>query len=244
MIDIHNHIIPGIDDGATNLDMSLRLLEQAIEQGITHIVCTPHMHPGRFDNDRQSIEPAFMDLKSEVAKRALPVKLAMAAEVRISDELMVQLKMKQVPFLGQWQGRPAVLLEMPHGQVPFGVENLLSWLLRQDIQPIIAHPERNKEIMRSPDRAQELSDRGALFQLTAGSVTGDFGEPARQTSSWLLDSKLVSFVASDAHHPERRAPAMAAAREVLLQSFGEPLTLSLTETNPMSLTRALFGDAL
>ncbi|OED44503.1 hypothetical protein ACH42_07310 [Endozoicomonas sp. (ex Bugula neritina AB1)] len=241
MIDIHNHILPGIDDGATDIEDSLNLLRLAIDDGITKLVCTPHMHAGRFDNDANSIQPVFERLTDAVAKADLPIKLAMAAEVRISDEFMIQLKRQQVPFIGQWQGRQAVLLEMPHQNIPMGLDNLLNWLDRQEVQVIIAHPERNKEIMRYPERALKIAEKGVLFQVTAGSVAGRFGENAQTTARWLLDRECVDFMASDAHHVVRRPPAMKAASKVLDEWFGVPLRERLTLTSPDILTGTLFN---
>ena len=244
MIDIHNHIIPGIDDGALDMSMALKMLEMAQQQGITHIVCTPHIHPGRFDNDAETIKDAFTQLCHAVGQTPLTIKLGMAAEVRISDECMMQLMQDKVPFIGKWEGRSAVLLEMPHAYIPTGIEKLIDWLLQQNIQPVIAHPERNKEIIKSPQRAASLTERGALLQLTAGSVCGQFGDPVHSTSHWLLDQKLVHFMASDAHRLERRAPAMMAAYEVAAAQYGEMLAKEIAVNNPAELTATLFkaGD--
>ena len=244
MIDIHNHIIPGIDDGAATLVDALDLLKLAIDDGIERLVCTPHMHAGRFDNDIATIKPAFDRLVEGKVQESLSIELAMAAEVRISDEFMIQLKHQKVPFIGQWQGRDCVLLEMPHQQIPMGIENLLNWLSRQGVQAIIAHPERNKEIMRFPERAQKLVDRGVLFQVTAASVAGGFGESAQTTARWLLEKEVVQFIASDAHSSDRRPPAMSAASRVLDIWFGESVRTLLMQTNPGDLTDCLFGESL
>ncbi|WP_461536549.1 tyrosine-protein phosphatase [Spongorhabdus nitratireducens] len=245
MIDIHNHIIHGIDDGAQTLDDALELLQLATENGISHLICTPHMHPGRFDNNRDTIAPPFAELDAAVKERNMPIKIAMSAEVRISDEFMIMLRRGKVPFIGQWEGMDCVLLEMPHSNVPVGIENLLSWLKKQNIRPIIAHPERNKEIMRHPERSLKLAERGALFQLTAGSVAGHFGSQAQEISQWMLsqEKELIQFVASDAHNVNRRPPAMREAAVVLDQWVGEAQRVMLTETNPHQLTASLFGEA-
>ncbi len=240
MIDIHNHIIPGIDDGAQTLEDSIELLKLAVDNGIQKLVCTPHMHAGRFDNDVDTILPHFIKLLSKKNKLKLPIEIAMAAEVRISDEFMMQLKKGRVPMLGQWEGADCVLLEMPHAQIPMGIDNLINWLKRQNIRPVIAHPERNKEIMRYPERAQALADKGVLFQLTAASVSGQFGSQAEEISQWLLDKKLVQFVASDAHNTTRRPPAMKAAAGVLDTWVGEEERIKLTHTNPDVLTQSIF----
>ncbi len=237
MIDIHNHIIPGIDDGAQSIQDSLNLLELAIADGITHLVCTPHMHPGRFENSVDTIAPAFKELLQAAQDKGLPIQLAMAAEVRISDEFMIQLKRNKVPFIGRWNDKDVVLLEMPHDRVPMGIENLLIWLEQQNIQAIIAHPERNKEMMRKPELAQGLAKRGALFQLTAASVAGRFGDKALHTANWLLENELVFCVASDAHNVANRPPAMKVAWEAL---GGGDLAEALCVSNPLGLTSSLF----
>ncbi|GAA4652327.1 tyrosine-protein phosphatase [Kistimonas scapharcae] len=242
MIDIHNHIIPGIDDGAAVMADALALLNLAVDDGITHVVCTPHMHAGRYDNDIDTIRPAFDALQQAAVEASLPVSLAMAAEVRISDEFMVQLRRGKVPMLGQWEGSDCVLLEMPHQNLPMGMDNLLAWLQRQNVRAVIAHPERNKELMRHPERSLKLVERGVLFQVTAGSVAGHFGRQAQETARWLLDRELVQFVASDAHHAVRRPPAMGAAATVLDDWYGVETRQLLTEHLPRQLTATLFGE--
>ncbi len=241
MIDIHNHIIPGIDDGASTLEDSIALLRLAVSDGIQRLVCTPHMHPGRYNNDTDTIRPAFDRLVKHINNIDLPIELAMAAEVRISDEFMFQLKKNKVPRLGQWEGSDVVLLEMPHQQIPVGIENLLGWLEKQNVRAVIAHPERNKEVMRYPERALKLAERGALFQLTAGSIAGHFGHSAQTSARWLLDHELVRFVASDAHNIKHRPPAMRAASAVLDEWFDASLRKQLTDNYPHQLTACLFG---
>ncbi|NRB42245.1 MAG: capsular biosynthesis protein [Pseudomonadales bacterium] len=252
MIDIHNHYLAGVDDGAETLADSMALVRLAVEQGIKKVVCTPHYHHGRYDWQQDKVTAAFTELQQAVADDGLPIALACAAEVRFSDEILIDLKQAKIPFIGLWQGREALLLELPHGQVPMGVDVFLKWLLKEGIQPIIAHPERNKSIMRDVRRADELVKAGALFQLTAGSVVGDFGEAAKKVSEYLLAQGSVQFIASDAHNL-KRAPAMAEAA-VVLQDFaaaslpggaeaGQELVQMLMHENPESLTQSLFTVA-
>ncbi len=240
MIDIHNHIIPGIDDGAQTLADALVLLQLAVDDGITHLVCTPHMHAGRFNNCIETIRPGFKGLQKAAAESALPIRLAMAAEVRISDDFIIQLKQNKVPFIGRWQNKAVVLLEMPHDRIPVGIENLLDWLAQQDILAIIAHPERNKEIILRPGRAQSLAKHGALFQLTSASVAGHFGESALKTAHWFLENELAFCVASDAHNVKNRPPLMGAAYKTLEEMGGKELADKLCLNNPASLCETLF----
>lgn len=175
------------------------------------------MHPGRYDNDVTTIAPAFTLLAGQAREAGIGIELAMAAEVRFSDELMIQLQQQRIPMIGQWQGSDCLLLELPHQNIPMGVGLMLEWLERQKVRVIIAHPERNKELMAYPERIFPMLERGALLQVTAGSVAGFFGARAQVTARWLLDRELVQFVASDAHHDQRRPPAMNAAAQQLDQ---------------------------
>ncbi len=240
MIDIHNHIIPAIDDGSKSIDDSIQLIEQAVGQGITGIICTPHIHPGRYDNNLVSIKKSFFLLRDKVRIHKIPIAMGFAAEIRVSDQLVIDLDKNSLPFIGTWKGNPALLLEMSHAKVPIGMEELLSWLVQRGIQPIVAHPERNKELIKYPERVFSLVERGALLQVTAGSLVGEFGKKALEASEWLLDRQLVTFIASDAHHPKRRPPAMAPARQRLIDINGELLARKLTVDNPMQLTLPLF----
>ena len=241
VIDIHNHIIPAIDDGPKTLEQSLALLKLAESDGIRRLVCTPHMHPGRYDNDSTTITPAFTELAQQAQKAGIGIELAMAAEVRFSDELIVQLQQKRIPMIGQWQGDDCLLLELPHQHIPVGIKIMLDWLTRQQVRVVLAHPERNRELMAYPERIFPMLERGALLQVTAGAVTGAFGEPAQKTARWLLDRELVSFIASDAHHEQRRPVAMGTAAQVLEQWYGQSVREQLTQANPDQLTATLFG---
>ncbi len=241
MIDIHNHIIPAIDDGPETLEQSLELLRLAEANDIQRMVCTPHMHPGRYDNDITTIAPAFDELVNHVRDVGIGIQLAMGAEVRFSDELMIQLRNERIPMIGEWDGYDCLLLEMPHQNIPMGIEHMLEWLARQQVRAVIAHPERNKELMAYPERIFPLIERGALLQVTAGSIPGSFGEKAQTAARWLLDHELVQFVASDAHHAKRRPPAIKAAAEVLDEWYGKGVRDQLTLTNPDLLTFSLFN---
>ncbi len=146
-------------------------------------------------------------------------------------------------MIGAWDGYDCLLLEMPHPNIPVGIEHMLEWLGRRQIRAVIAHPERNKELMEYPERIFPLVERGALLQVTAGTIPGFFGEKAQTTARWFLDHELVQFVASDTHHAGRRPPAMAAAAQVLDGWYGEAVRQQLTLTNPDLLTFSLFGNA-
>ena len=127
MIDLHNHLLPGIDDGAADIEASVALARLAVAEGITHLVCTPHIHPGRYENTPETIAAAKQRFVSALADAAIELQVAAAAEVRFGMELMLGIGQKQIPFLGEWEGRKVLLLEFPHGEIPFGAERLTQW---------------------------------------------------------------------------------------------------------------------
>jgi len=217
MFDLHCHILPGIDDGAKDINDSLALIKAAINDGISHIVCTPHIQIGRFDNDLNIISSAFNTLEQAVKQQGLPINLAFAAEVRICPEIMLLAKQKKLPFLGQWQEesgqvKEVLLLELPHSHIPAGTEQLITWLHKNNIMPMIAHPERNRDIIADINKFKRLSKLNCLFQITAASLCGDFGEVPQQISELLLKEDQVTIIASDAHSIKRRPQKMTQAK--------------------------------
>jgi len=125
-----------------------------------------------------------------------------------------------------------LLLEMPHSHIPMGIEQLVRWLLKQNIRPMIAHPERNKDIIRDFNKVMPLARLGCLFQVTAGAVAGYFGEPAQGRARQLLEKELVTILATDAHHEERRPPVMEAGRRAAEAVVGESKSWELVRQNP------------
>ncbi|QIL90614.1 capsular biosynthesis protein [Microbulbifer sp. SH-1] len=241
MIDLHSHILPGIDDGPRSFAQSLELIRASAANGITHIVVTPHIHPGRYLNTSHSLELAFRDfLSCLAAEEELGVQLALAAEVRISDELLYMASKQQLPALGHWEGDLLVLLEMPHSHIPAGVTQLVEWLAQRNIRPMIAHPERNKDVLRDLDQIEPLVRAGCLFQLTAGALVGQFGEPSRLCAEKLLKKGLATVLATDTHHLYRRPPNLAEGRHAAEQIIGETRAWALVQDNPVKIV----GDRL
>ncbi len=232
MIDLHCHLLPGIDDGARDLDQALRLARMAVAGGITHCVATPHIHPGRYTNSLSSISKVFTELKDELERAGIPLQLGMAAEIRLSEEILAMVARQQVPFLGSWEGDRVLLLELPHSHIPPGVEQLIRWLQKQKIRPMIAHPERNKDVLRDFNKVLPLARLGCLFQVTAGAVAGDFGEGSEKRARELLERDLVTILATDAHHEVRRPPVMEKGRRAAEAVVGESKSWELVRQNP------------
>lgn len=240
LIDLHCHLLPGLDDGPEDLQTSLKMARLAVSNGITHIICTPHIHPGRYENSTAIIRQACIAFASELARNRVKLRLGFAAEVRFGSELMLGVKDGSIPFLGEWKGRKTMLLELPHGDVPFGAARMTQWLLKQGITPVIAHPERNKGIMQQPTRLRPFLQQGCLLQITAASVAGQFGEPARRLAHHLLRERVVSVMASDAHNLKHRPPHLKHGLEIASQILGERDAKHLVLDTPWLISQGQF----
>jgi protein-tyrosine phosphatase len=240
MIDLHCHLLPGIDDGPQDMVQALALCRLAVEDGISHAICTPHVHAGRWENTRSSIAGRIGELRQALVEQDIALKLGFAGEVRASEQVMALVSQGELPTYGSYETHAVVLLEFPHNALPVGSEQLIDWMLRHGYRPLIAHPERNKAVMKNPDLLLPLVERGALLQLTAGSIVGDFGAAAESVSLDLLTRDLVAVVASDAHNQRGRRPRMQAAFSVVESNFGAQRAQRLFVLTPQSIVRDQF----
>ncbi|NBA96532.1 tyrosine-protein phosphatase [Pseudomonas sp. R5(2019)] len=241
MIDLHNHLLPGIDDGAPDLDASLALARMAVQDGITHLVCTPHIHPGRYDNSPASIQAALALFVAALQGANISLQVSAAAEVRFGVELMVGIGQGAIPFLGEWRGKKVLLLEFPHGEVPFGAERLIAWLLQRNIVPMIAHPERNKGIMRTPSSLKPFLKQGCLLQVTASSVAGHFGPAAQAVAHELLAQGVVTILATDAHNLQHRPPMLSEGMQHAARIVGDAKAEALVKQIPWEIAQSHFA---
>jgi len=241
MIDIHCHLLPGLDDGPDDLNSAVELARQAVEDGVTHSVVTPHIHPGRWDNSCAIIESSIDAFRQVLTLKNIPLSLRFSAEVRIGPEILPMLTAGDIPFLGLWKERRVLLLELPHSHVPPGTDKMVSWLIKRNILPMIAHPERNKDIMRNLDKLQPLIDLGCLFQMTAGSLVGQFGMSAQSCSEQILKKGIVTVLASDAHHIKRRPVNLSAGYSAAKDIVGEEAARKMVFDNPRMITASLFS---
>ncbi len=227
MMDVHCHMLPAIDDGPDSMEESLSMARHAVEAGFSHVILTPHILPGAYDNDAAGIAKTFAEFESELRANGIPLSISMAAEVRVCGELPEMIAADTVPFLGLWQGRRALLLEWPFDAAPIGFERLIAWLLARDIVPVVAHPERNKDIILNPEKIGHYVQLGCLFQITGSSVTGLFGKASQACALFLLYRDWVAFIATDAHNMHKRSPSLVDARRMLQALIGIPNTRRL-----------------
>ena len=243
MIDLHLHLVPGVDDGAQSLQQAVEMVRLAAADGCETLVATPHQRRDEWSNDDAKRLADRLGEVTELAAR-LPrddprdgqksfPRLLLGGEVRVDSELLADLAKPGRSGVLSLAGSRYLLLEFePDGVGPNPV-NVVQELISEGWAPIVAHPEVVPFFWESDDDPlARLIEVGALFQVTAMSVTGEFGKGAKGRVWELLRAGCVQFVASDSHRPDWRPPGLAPARRVLARELGEALATELTVTNP------------
>lgn len=217
MIDIHSHILPSIDDGAETEKDSIAMAEAAIAQGITTIIATPHHRNRTYDNYKADIQTHVAVLNELFQAHTLPLTVLPGQEVRIYGEIVEDFEKGEIQTLNDSK---YVLIEFPSDSVPHYTEKLFYDLQVAGLRPVIAHPERNRELLRDHNRMYELIRNGALSQVTAASVVGSFGKQIEAYSHQLIEANLAHFIASDAHNTTTRGCKLKEAYELVKEKFG------------------------
>ena len=232
MIDLHCHLLPGIDDGPDSMAEALAMARLAVANGISEACVTPHIHVGRWDNELAGIASAVDVYRNELALANIPLKVGFASEVRLAYDVVPLIEEGRVPFLGELDGYKIMLLELPHSNVPVGSDKFVSWLIGRGIRPMIAHPERNKDILRNAAKLRPFILEGCLVQLTADAVAGEFGKACETRAVEFLDKGWVTVLATDAHDIKSRPPQFAAGLAVATRILGAAVALDLVEGTP------------
>ncbi|MCL0032290.1 phosphotransferase [Peptococcaceae bacterium] len=229
MIDIHAHILPGIDDGPADLDISLELCMSAYNRGVDIIIATPHYWHAVYQPLRHEVMEKIDLLTNELKKRKISIKVLPGMEVYLDVELPNWLKSKKIYTLGD--AGKYVLVELPPQIFPSYTEIVLCKLLAMGITPILAHPERNAQIISNPKLLYRLLEEGVLLQITAGSLIGLFGKSSEQAAKLFLKCNWVDFIASDCHGKQRPyifTEGVKVAEEII----GKDKTKLLVTENP------------
>lgn len=232
MIDLHCHFLPGVDDGPDTLDQALALARAAVADGITHSVLTSHVDPERYTNQRSNLRIAHAQFSQELDTAGINLQVRLGGEARLCPELIDLLAEDQVPFLGTVDGWRILLLEFPHQMIPVGSNRFIYSLLKLKIRPLIAHPERNKAVMAQPGRIQEFTDAGCWLQLTAGSLSGRFGQTIQNVAFDLIEEGHHCIAATDAHNLTSRPPLLSEGRNVLRHRYGDAVANSMVVERP------------
>ena len=201
IIDMHSHILHGVDDGPETVEQSIELLEQAVKEGITDIIATSHAYHPQFHTPFDKISKQVKELAIECNKRGIPINIYKGQEIRVCDQTLNNLISGEALSLANSK---YVLIELPSQGIPTFTVQLIQQLLNQNKIPIIAHPERNRAIVEKPSRLAKLVQHGALAQVTAGSLSGHFGKTIQRTALHLVDSHLVHVYGSDVHNMSNR----------------------------------------
>ena len=232
MIDLHCHMLPGIDDGPATLDVSLAMARQAVDDGIHFTACTPHIYPGLYENDRPGIEKAVEDFRRELAAAKIPLQLGVGADTHLAPDLVGGIRSGRVPTIC---GSRYLLLEPPHHVAPPRFAESVFNLMAAGYIPVITHPERLTWIENHYAVFGDLVKQGAWMQLTAGSLTGRFGKRPQYWSERMLDEGLVHILATDSHHCDKRPPLLAEGRDAAARRLGAEEAHHLVDTRPQAI---------
>jgi protein-tyrosine phosphatase len=217
MIDLHSHILPGVDDGAPTLEAALAMARMAVGDGISHMAATPHFLPGVYDNDAADIAYRTEQFIRDLSHAGIGLRIVTGADAHIRPDFIDGLRSGRIPTLNR--GR-YVLFEPPHDILPQRLDDLLHNILVAGYVPVLTHPERLRWIEKHYALVRELALSGVWMQITAGSLTGRFGKRPHYWAQRMLAEGLVSILATDAHNLTSRPPLLAEAARAAESELG------------------------
>lgn len=229
MIDLHTHILPGIDDGAPDLKTALDMARYGQESGLSAIAATPHFD---FVADWDAIRLGVENLRERLREENIGITLIPGAEL-FMDVAIIDMDAEQIPTYGA-QGKYC-LIELPMHQIPIYTERVFFALQAKGIVPIIAHPERYGAVVDDPNLALDWLNAGCLIQVNSGSVLGRFGAKIQETAKIMLTHNMAQFVASDAHGLKRRSLNLAETYDSLVELLGGTMAKALVQANPAAM---------
>ncbi len=228
MVDLHSHLLPGLDDGAKSFEEALAMAEDAIADGITHVVGTPHAS-STYAFDFAKVQAARNALEEKLAGR---LTLATGCDFHLNPENLVAVRANAAPYcINQ---KDYLLVEFNEFSIPPSMDQTLHELQLAGLRPVITHPERNGILRTQPDRLLRWVTLGCYVQVTGGSLTGVFGPGAKEDAWTWMAQGLVHFIASDAHNTARRPLRLRFAYEAVVEQFGEEKARALLVENPLA----------
>ncbi|MDE5976897.1 MAG: capsular biosynthesis protein, partial [Turicibacter sp.] len=229
MIDLHCHILPGIDDGSKDIEETLEMARIAASEGVHHIICTPHYIPYSDYYNKAQVEELVVQVNEKLAQENIKLTLSAGHEVYMTPDLLDLVKNEEVSTLN---GSKYLLIEFPMNEIPSYAEDIFYELKLMGLTPILAHPERYPMVMEDPNLLLKYLKLGVLCQSNVGSIRGFFGERAQKTVLQLIEHHMVHFIATDAHSPRNRSPKVQKALEVVTQ-LDPKLAQELFVENPL-----------
>jgi protein-tyrosine phosphatase len=229
MVDIHHHLLPGLDDGSRDLETSVAMACMAAEDGITHVLATPHAND-HFPFDPERIAAGIATLRDALASASIPLQIASGCDFHLSyDNVQDAIAHPTKYTLNQHE---YLLIELPDQGLSPHLTDTFYQLRIAGMVPILTHPERNPTLQRDPSRMADWLRDGMLVQVTANSVTGEMGSKAQSMAHDLLRNRWVHFLATDAHNLKARPPILSEARKLVARRFGESYAGLLCTANP------------
>ncbi len=229
VIDLHCHILPGIDDGAPNLGVSLDMARASVDDGVMILACTPHILPGLYHNTGPQIRQAVASLQAALDNENINLRLISGADAHIIPDFAGNIRSGHLLSLADTR---YVLVELPHHVAPARVEDCFFQIAVGGYVPIFTHPERCTWIKQHYETIRKLVHSGVWMQITAGSLTGAFGSQPRYWAERMLDEGLVHILATDAHDTRRRPPNLSRGREMAAKRVGAAEAEHLVVTRP------------
>jgi len=218
LIDLHCHILPGIDDGPADIGESLDMARQAVLDGIHTVVATPHSRNGMYVNSNGDICRQVREINRVLQDAGVPLVVLSGAEEHIRPDMLHAGMSDHISTLNN-TGR-YILVEFPYMTVPHGAREMLYRMKQRGMTPVLAHPERNTAIQRNIEILYPFVESGCLTQITAMSLTGDLGEPAKACAYRMMELRLAHVIASDAHSAGNRRPKLSSAVAVAAELLG------------------------
>lgn len=239
MIDIHSHIIFGVDDGPKNIEESLSLIGEVYRQGVRYIVATSHRRKGMFETPEKVIMTNFLQLKEAVAEVYPEIRLCYGAELYYSKDILSKLEKKKVPTLN---GSRYILLEFSMNTPWKEIQEAVNEVTLLGLTPVLAHIERYDALAFHAERVEELIDKGCYTQVNSNHVLkptliGDRTKEFKKRTRYFLEQNLVHCVASDMHNLSSRPPFMREAYKLLTEEFGKDKAKALLKKNPLMLLK-------
>lgn len=222
MIDIHNHIIPGVDDGSRDIETSIKMLKMAEEDGINTIAATPHYIRGRYETPYDEVLKKVTQLQSEARDRGLDIEIIPGQEVYVDNNTISDYKNKNIGCINKTK---YMLIELPMDRMPDDALDIIYELRLLNITPILSHPERYEYIINNISTINEFANEGCLFQINTGSITGIFGKKVQKTAEKLIKHRMCNFIASDSHSTNRRCPGFKDALEIIQKEDSDFLNI-------------------
>jgi len=250
MVDIHHHLLFGLDDGSNSIDTSVAMAKMAVADGITHVVCTPHAN-GVYEYSPRVNAAKTDELRARLAAEGIALTLGSGCDFHLSFDNVTRAKADPARF--SINGLGYLLVEVPDYGLPPGLTETFYELQLAGLTPILTHPERNPTLQNDPTRLADWLRGGVLIQVTADSLTGHKGKHAQRMAHDLLEKRWVHFLATDAHNTTSRPPRMREAHDLVATKFGASYAHCICVIHPLAVflgksfdvaeePRGLFGD--